>query len=559
MNLKLVESAQPIRKLARNINSVVLPAFEKQGFEIDTSRTISSNKFSNTYKGRYYHKGNETGIPFWLDINTTSPAIDEYNDKNNFETKTDYRNMLKNNEFADIFITLNIGNQQIKIGPAKSNNYNQISDLIDKALPELNTKSLIGMDTDQEDKKEDTPEENTEEIEALKGAKAGILTSKHTEQATEELKDTKEENPETLKVNTDEVGKKIQELLSNYGVKVTYETATVGPAVTQYEFKVSPGVKINDVANLNKEIAMGLAVKSVSIGPVEGKSTVGVQVPNKEISIVSLDEVLEKSEKKGLSVALGKDLNGNAVNADILDMQHVLIGGSTGSGKSAGINSMLASLISSYPPDLVKLILIDPKKVELSAYKNVPHLAQPIITDPNDAADALQKVTEEMDKRYSIFNKVEVKNIKDYNNLVDAYNKQHPEKKLKYMPYLVIVIDELADLMMTAGKSVEHSIQRITQLARAAGIHMIVATQRPSADIVTGPIKTNIASRIAFATPSGTDSRVILDQGGAEKLLGKGDMLFKPTGASSPKRLQGTFVDDNQVAKIVNDAIEKYK
>lgn len=373
----------------------------------------------------------------------------------------------------------------------------------------------------------------------------------------DELVDEAEDKPDNkIPKELEGTGNKIIDILNNYGVKAELDDAKVGPRVTQYEIKLAPGTKINEVSNLSKELAMGLAVTQVSITPVEGKSTLGIQVPNKESTNVSLDSVIKDSDKSGVSMALGTDMNGKPVSADILKLQHILIGGSTGSGKSACINSMLCSLIQQYSPDQVKLVLIDPKRVELSAYKSVPHLLMPIITDPKQAADTLDKLCETMDDRYSKFEKVGVKNIEGYNNLVEKYNAAG--NSVKTMPYIIVVIDELADLMMTAGKQVESSIQRLTQLARAAGIHLIVATQRPSVDVVTGTIKNNINSRIAFATPSGTDSRTILDQQGAEKLLGKGDMLYKPIGSSNPIRVQGAFVDDDEVSKIVNDVKNKY-
>lgn len=374
------------------------------------------------------------------------------------------------------------------------------------------------------------------------------------------INDYKEENkPEEPKLSPElkEVGEKIVKILKNYNIDVSLVNAKVGPRITQYEFELAPGTKINEITNLNKEIAMGLAVKQIAITPVEGSTTLGIQVPNKEDSSVSLNDVMENSDKSGVSMALGKDTNGNAVSADILKLQHILIGGTTGSGKSACINSMICSLIQTYSPDQVKLILIDPKKVELSAYKSIPHLLMPIVTDPQKAADTLDELTKTMDKRYSDFEKVGVKNIESYNNLVNKYNKSG--KSAKLMPYIIVIIDELADLMMTAGKQVEGSIQRLTQLARAAGIHLIVATQRPSVDVVTGVIKSNINSRIAFATPSSVDSRTILDQGGAEKLLGKGDMLYKPLGSSNATRIQGAFVSDDEIDNIVKAVNNKYK
>lgn len=368
----------------------------------------------------------------------------------------------------------------------------------------------------------------------------------------------KEENREEANVSPElkETGEKICKILKSFGVNATFVNAKVGPRVTQYEFELASGTKVNDVENRHKEIAMGLAVKNVSVGVVEGSGYIGIQVPNKEDSNVNFDDVIKDSDKSGVSMALGKDTNGNTVSADILKLQHILIGGTTGSGKSACINSMICSLIETYSPDLVKLVLIDPKKVELSAYKNVPHLLMPIVTDPQKAADVLDEMTKVMDKRYSDFSKVEVKNIESYNKLIEKFNAAGHDAKL--MPYIIVIIDELADLMMTAGKEVESSIQRLTQLARAAGIHLIVATQRPSVDVVTGVIKSNINSRIAFTTASGVDSRTILDTQGAEKLLGKGDMLYKPIGSSNATRVQGAFVSDDEVEKIVKNVTDKY-
>lgn len=353
-----------------------------------------------------------------------------------------------------------------------------------------------------------------------------------------------------------ETGQKIVDVLNSFGIKVELVGAKKGPNVTQYEFKLAPGTKVNDVEGLNKEIAMGLAVKSVAIGQVEGTSYLGVQVPNEQVETVSLDSVLENSKKEGLSVGLGVNLKGEAVSADIIKLQHVLIGGSTGSGKSACINSMICSLIKEYSPEQVRLVLVDPKKVELAPYSSVPHLLMPIITDPKKASDTLKELCEVMDKRYDTFTKVKVKDIESYNKLVSKANESG--RNVKLMPYIVVVIDELADLMQTAGKEVEGSIQRLTQLARAAGIHLIVATQRPSVDVVTGVIKSNIASRIAFTTASGVDSRTILDTQGAEKLLGKGDMLFKPVGSSNATRLQGAFVSDEEIEDIVKEAGSNY-
>ena len=380
-----------------------------------------------------------------------------------------------------------------------------------------------------------------------------------TEKGSDEAKDEETINNTNLSSLTSEqkeTGEKIVEILKSFNIKVELVNARKGPNVTQYEFKLASGTKINDVLNLHKEIAMGLAVRSVAIGQVEGTSYLGIQVPNESVSTVTLDNVLENSKKEGLSVGLGVNLKGEAISADILKLQHLLIGGSTGSGKSACINAMICSLIKEYNPDQVKLVLVDPKKVELAAYKSVPHLLMPIITDPKKASDTLEELCGVMDKRYTTFEKVGVKNIESYNKLV--VSARDAGKDVKLMPYVVVIIDELADLMQTAGKEVESSIKRLTQLARAAGIHLIVATQRPSVDVVTGVIKSNIPSRVAFTTASGVDSRTILDTQGAEKLLGKGDMLFKPVGSSNATRLQGAFVSDEEIEDIVKEVNSKY-
>ena len=434
---------------------------------------------------------------------------------------------------------------------------------IENDLPKITSKlSEIKPSTEQ-------PQQSTQNSQQNKDAEARKLRADRLRAAnrpapgTDDEERTKDEpkdkgsSPDE-ETDTSEIGEQIVKILGTYGVKVNYEMATVGPAITQYEFTLAPGTKISTVKNLNRELAMGLSVTKVAIEQVEGKSTIGIQVPNKTTSPVSLTDVLKNSQKSGVSVALGKDLQGNAVQADILKMQHVLIGGTTGSGKSVAINTMIASLIQGYTPDQVKLVLVDPKKVELDAFKNLPHLLRPIITNPNDAEQMLKDMVKEMDDRYTEFSEVGAKSIAAYNQMIARYNEQNPDDKEKFMPYIVIIIDELADLMMTAGKSVEGSIQRITQLARAAGMHMIVATQRPSADIVTGPIKANIASRISFATASGTDSRTILDQSGAENLMGKGDMLFKPIGSSNPKRIQGVYASDDEINNIVQAVEDRY-
>ena len=364
-----------------------------------------------------------------------------------------------------------------------------------------------------------------------------------------------DEVPKTKQSNMNNTGKNIKELekvLSDFGIDGKVVEVHVGPAVTQFEVAVHSGTILSKVAARDKEIAAALSAKSVAIeAPIPGKSTVGIEIPNPDISAVKIREVLgnipEDQKKANILVALGKDLMGRVQTTDITKMPHLLVAGSTGSGKSVCMNSIIASILMRYHYDHVKLVLVDPKKVEMSHYNGLPHLLWPVVTDPKKASVALQRIVGIMDERYDIFAETGVKKIEEYNNLVE----KDPSKGEK-MPYIVVIIDELADLMMVASKEVEGSIQRITQLARAAGIHLIVATQRPSTNVITGIIKANIPSRISFAVASFVDSRTILDRGGAEKLLGKGDMLFMPIGVNNPIRIQGCFITDEEVERILN-------
>lgn len=348
----------------------------------------------------------------------------------------------------------------------------------------------------------------------------------------------------------------LERVLNDFQINGRVVEIHVGPAVTQYEVVVPTGTKLSRVSSINKEMALALAAKDVRIeAPIPGKSTIGIEIPNKEVSPVKIKEVIGDANpekiKKGLLVTLGKDIAGRTINADLTKMPHLLVAGSTGSGKSVCINSIIISLLMHYRPDEVKLVLVDPKQVELSNYNGVPHLMAPVVTDPKRASLVLQKVVVEMDKRYKILAEKGVKNIADYNKKVEEENARHPENKEPKMNYLVVIVDEMADLMIVAKKEVEDSIMRITQLARAAGIHLIVATQRPSTDIITGVIKTNIPSRIAFSVASYIDSRTILDAPGAEKLLGKGDMLYLPMGDPFPTRIQGCYISDDEINKII--------
>ena len=343
---------------------------------------------------------------------------------------------------------------------------------------------------------------------------------------------------------------KLQKTLYSFGVSAKVENVSVGPAITRYELKPAEGVRVSKIANLADDIALNLAAETIRIeAPIPGKQAVGIEVPNKEKQAVHLREVLESEEfensESKLTIALGKDVAGNTQLADIAKMPHVLIAGSTGSGKSVCINTIITSIIYKAKPSEVKLVMVDPKVVELSVYNGIPHLLIPVVTDPKKAAGALAWAVQEMDNRYNLFAKKGVRDLKGYNKAVKK------DEGVGMLPQIVIIVDELADLMMVAAKDVEESICRLAQKARAAGMHLVIATQRPSVDVITGLIKANVPSRIAFAVSSQVDSRTILDMVGAEKLLGKGDMLFYPSGAAKPVRVQGAFVSDKEVEKIV--------
>lgn len=344
---------------------------------------------------------------------------------------------------------------------------------------------------------------------------------------------------------------RLQKTLYSFGVSAKVENVSVGPAITRYELKPAEGVRVNKIANLADDIALSLAAETIRIeAPIPGKQAVGIEVPNKENEIVPLRDIIDcdefKNHKSKLAFALGKDVAGDEVVADIAKMPHVLIAGATGSGKSVCINTLIASIIYKAKPSEVKLVMVDPKVVELSVYNGIPHLLIPVVTDPKKAAGALAWAVQEMVNRYSLFASKNVRDIKGYNAALEGEGEGHK------LPQIVIIIDELSDLMMVSPKDVEDSICRLAQMARAAGMHLVIATQRPSVDVITGIIKANIPSRIAFSVSSQVDSRTILDMAGAEKLLGKGDMLFYPAGAPKPTRIQGAFVSDKEVEKIVD-------
>ena len=347
--------------------------------------------------------------------------------------------------------------------------------------------------------------------------------------------------------------KKLIDTLASFGVGAKITGILRGPAVTRYELQPNPGVKVSKIVSLSDDIALNLASTGVRIeAPIPGKEAVGIEVPNKEVEVVYLHDVIDSKEYKTseskLTFAIGKDIAGKNIVSDIAKMPHLLIAGATGSGKSVCINTIIASILYKAGPEEVKMIMIDPKIVELGIYNGIPHLYVPVVTNPKKAAGALCWAVAEMEKRYAAFSAFNVRDLKSYNQMVD----RNPSEGAERMPQVVIIIDELADLMMVAAKEIEESIIRLAQKARAAGIHLIIATQRPSVDVITGLIKANIPSRIAFAVTSQVDSRTILDGGGAEKLLGRGDMLFHPIGMSKPLRVQGAFVSDGEIEALVS-------
>ncbi|WP_160690489.1 DNA translocase FtsK [Clostridium sp. C2-6-12] len=401
--------------------------------------------------------------------------------------------------------------------------------------------------------------------ESLDNEVKDVVNKEIQEQMSEkkELREYKHPSVELLKLNANtklnssdkkeliENANKLEEILSNFGVDAKVTQVTKGPSVTRFELQPSPGVKVSKIVNLADDIALGLAASGIRIeAPIPGKAAVGIEVPNGKQTPVFLREVLENDEfinsKKKLAFALGKDISGKCVVGDLSKMPHTLIAGATGSGKSVCINSLIISILYKYNPDEVKLLMVDPKVVELNVYNGIPHLLIPVVTDPKKAAAALNWAVNEMTNRYKLFADSGVRNMESYN---DLYNKGAIEQKL---PYIVIIVDELADLMMVCPNDVEDYIGRLAQMARAAGMHLVIATQRPSVDVITGVIKANIPSRISFAVSSQIDSRTILDSSGAEKLLGKGDMLYYPVGESKPLRVQGCFISEEEVEQVVS-------
>lgn len=368
----------------------------------------------------------------------------------------------------------------------------------------------------------------------------------------DEIKETDQTNEYTL---IQQNVKKLEETFASFGVDAKVTKANLGPAVTKYEIQPAVGVKVSKIVSLSDDLALALAAKDIRMeAPIPGKPFIGIEVPNSEVSLVAFRNVIEgqvKNNEKLLEVPLGRDISGNVAMADLTKMPHLLVAGSTGSGKSVCINGIITSLLMKAKPNEVKLMMIDPKMVELNVYNGIPHLLTPVVTNPKKAAQALQKVVAEMEQRYELFAASGQRNITGYNQFVLERNLEeganHPT-----LPFIVVVVDELADLMMVASNEVEDAIIRLAQMARAAGIHMILATQRPSVDVITGIIKANVPSRIAFAVSSGTDSRTIIDSSGAEKLLGRGDMLYLPMGENKPVRVQGAFISDDEVERVVS-------
>lgn len=432
-----------------------------------------------------------------------------------------------------------------------NNNSNKDKDIETDNVVIANANNITNVKDNISKDEEDIPikEENSEVKEVNKNYRLPPLGI---------LKSVKNINNKDNETYAKELITKLEETLKVFEITGKVVQVNIGPSVTQYELELKTGTKVSKLLSIQKEIALALAAKDVRIqAPIPGKNTIGIELPNKVNSSVSFKEVLScippVDDKNVLAVGLGKDIMGKVRWMEINSTPHLLVAGATGSGKSVCMNCIIASILMRARPDQVKLVMVDPKKVELSMYNGIPHLLAPVVTDPKKASIALKNIVAEMERRYDILEHTKNKNIKGYNE----YCESHPE--YQKMPYIVVIIDELADLMLVAAKEVEDSIMRITQMARAAGIHLIVATQRPSTDVITGVVKANIPSRISFAVSSSIDSRTILDMVGAEKLLGKGDMLFKPMGENVPQRIQGAFVSEEELQKLVDYTISQQK
>ena len=449
----------------------------------------------------------------------------------------------------------NINNNKFDESKLKINTNDEIEDIPAKKV----VKDISEITNIANDKKQDYVSDFNQEEK--------VITNKNYILPSLDLLDSPQKNKKVIdRTSISNNSKKLVETLRDFGINGEVVAVNVGPSVIQYELELSQGTKLSKLLGINREIALALAKKDVRIqAPIPGKNTVGIEMPNENAQTVTLRETLEglKRENKlktKLTAGLGKDIMGNVQACYINKTPHLLVAGATGSGKSVCINCIILSILMFTKPDEVKLILVDPKKVELGVYNGIPHLVTPVVTDPKKASQALQKAVSEMDRRYNLFEESKTRNIEGYNEYVTKLNRGKSEDdKIPTLPYWVVIVDELADLMLVAGKEVEQSIMRITQMARAAGIHLIIATQRPSTDVITGLIKANIPSRLSFAVSSQIDSRTILDMTGAEKLLGKGDMLYLPMGDIVPQRIQGAFVSDDEIERVVNYCISQQK
>ena len=469
------------------------------------------------------------------------------------DDEPEQRNVPQQKEDPDLKaqIKINLNGRELEEEKGRKKYKHEKDDLVPLGMeekPKMEPDFIEGNLFKQEEEKK---EEKVKQVLQLEHA-VSVEEDEHYEYPPVELlsKGNKKALKGGAKALTD-VATRLQKTLYSFGVQAKVENVSVGPAITRYELKPAEGVRVSKIANLADDIALNLAAETIRIeAPIPGKQAVGIEVPNTEKETVHFRDVVESDDfqdaKSKLSVALGKDVAGNMAIADIAKMPHALIAGATGSGKSVCINTIITSIIYKAKPSEVKFVMVDPKVVELSVYNGIPHLLIPVVTDPKKAAGALAWAVQEMDNRYNVFAQKGVRDLKGYNALAEK------EEGMGKLPQIVIIIDELADLMMVAAKEVEDSICRLAQKARAAGMHLIIATQRPSVDVITGIIKANIPSRIAFAVSSQVDSRTILDQVGAEKLLGKGDMLFYPSGAPKPTRVQGAYVSDEEVEKIVS-------
>ncbi len=507
----------------RKVYTPIKASANREKVQKETVDAPSENTEKTNKKGRLHiFKGFNVDIP--VDDDTAGPRISEQNSEELTERQSELAekfNDVEDFDSAEVMDELNAESEQIETSEKTKKSKKSAEIIMDDFEGEMDLDNAI----------------------------------RHYKYPPFELlNSTNSSDVKALSKELDHTADKLVEVLKSFGVETRVLDISRGPTVTRYELQPCAGVKISKITGLADDIALNLAAAGVRIeAPIPNKAAVGIEVPNRTSATVGVREIIESStfgaSKSKLTVALGRDIGGNVVVGDIAKMPHGLIAGATGSGKSVCINSIIVSILYKATPDEVKLLMIDPKVVELGVYNGIPHLLVPVVTDPKKAAGALGWAVTEMEKRYAMFADRGVRDIEGYNRFVDTL-KDEPD--IKKLPHIVIIIDELADLMMTAPNEVEDSINRIAAKARAAGMHLLIATQRPSVDVVTGVIKANIPTRIAFAVSSQTDSRTILDYGGAEKLLGKGDMLFSPLGASKAKRIQGCFVSDKEVQKVVD-------